>query len=245
MKRFTEIYIILFITIAMIALVVSASALKASAAVTVYAEGAYTENDLVVYIYADIDTEALCSGGVKLSFNNGYLALNSAEKNEDVWFMGDGSTNRPYMDPENAGDGVIFICGKLDTADPTAGVIGDRVLLGKVSFTRNDGGATPVTDPESYFGITLDLGRGGSYVNFVTTGGTPMDGVVDFTTKGVIVRERGDANADGVINVQDIGAVSYVIANGAYTPPVPWKDCNGDEAVNVQDISCVSYAIAH
>ncbi len=236
MKRFTERHIILFITIAMIALVVSASALKVSAAVTVYAEGSYTENDLVVYVYVDIDTEALCSAGVKLSFNNTYLVLNSVEKNEDVWFMGDGSSNHPYMDPENVGDSVIFICGKLDLADSTAGVIGDRVLLGKVSFIRNDGGATPVADPESYFGITLALGRGGSYVNFATTSGTPMDGVVDFTTKGVIVCERGDANADGSINVADYIAIRNNL-NSTDFPP--YMDCNDDNSVNVADYICV------
>lgn len=235
MKRFTERHILLFITIAMIALVVSASALKASAAVTVYAEGAYTENDLVVYVYADIDTEALCSAGVKLFFNNTYLVLNRAEKNEDVWSMGDGLSNHPYMNPENVGDSVIFICGKLDTNAPTAGVLGDRVLLGTVSFTRNDGGPTPVADPESYFGITLALGRGGSYVNFATSSGTPMDGSVDFTTKGVIVRERGDANLDGIITNLDIFAVKDA-KSGPYNVIA---DCNADEVISNLDIFCV------
>ena len=231
--------------ILVVVVVLLTSGLTVSAAVNVYAEGAYTDSDLVVYIYADITDDAVCSAGIKLTYDSSVVTFVSAEKNEAIWFMGDGTTNHSYMDPEDAGDGVIVICGKLDTGDPTAGVIGDRVLLGKVTFSIDASPiATPVSDPEKgFFGIGLDLGRGGAYVNFATTAGVDLDPGV--TVSSIIIKERGDANADRVINVQDISAVSYVIANGGYTPPMPWKDCNGDETVNVQDISCVSYAIAH
>ncbi len=57
------------------------SGLTASAAVDIYAEGAYTDSDLVVYIYADIDTDAVCSAGVKLTYDSGVVSVVSAEKN--------------------------------------------------------------------------------------------------------------------------------------------------------------------
>ena len=68
--------------------------------VDVYAEGAYSETDFVLYIYADITPDIL-SYGVKVSFDTSELTLTSAEKNEDVWFLGDGSTNYAYMEPEH------------------------------------------------------------------------------------------------------------------------------------------------
>lgn len=219
-------------------LVFLASVLPAAAAVTVYAEGAYTDSDLVVYVYADIDTDAICSAGVKLTYDNAVLTVATAEKNEDVWYMGDGSTNHPYMNPEDAGDGVIVICGKLDTSAPTAGVIGDRVLLGKVTFTRNDGGATP-PDPavaEQYFGISVELGRGGDFANFVTTTGTELDDSVDFSTVGAIVRERGDANGDGYITNSDFIAVRNFMNANTYCV---YGDCNNDTYMTNSDFICI------
>jgi hypothetical protein len=216
-----------------------------NAGVSVYAEGAYTDSDLVVYVYADIDSEALCSAGVKVTYNSAVLSPASAEKNGAVWYMGDGTNNYPYKDPEDTGDGIVILCGKLDVNAPAAGVIGERILLGKIIFNRTDDGATPVSNPEDYFGISLALGYGGDFANFVTVSGTELDDSADFSTYGVVVRERGDANADSQINVQDISSVGYVISHGAKVPPEPWKDCNGDETINVQDISCIGYAISH
>ena len=217
--------------------VLLASVWPAAAGVTVYAEGAYTDSDLVVYIYADIDDAAVCSAGVKLAYNSSVLTMTHAEKNEAVWFFGNGSTNYPYMNPKDVGDGVIFICGKLDSNNPTAGVSGNRVLLGKVTF--NIKGApinTPVANPESYFGISLGLGRGGDFANFVTVTGTEIDDSVDFVSKGIIVRERGDANADGLITNSDFIAIRNLMNDNIYKV---YADCNNDNVVTNSDFICV------
>lgn len=201
----------------------------ASAAdIDVYAEGAYTAGDLVVNIYADIHVPAILSFGVKLNYPAG-LTFSSATKNETVWYFGDGVTNQPYMDPENDGSGVVIIGGKLDTAAPTAGVTGNRVLLGTVTFTHSG-----VTD---FSGITLTYGRGdgtGTYMNFVGTDGTEYDG--DGVAFTVEIHERGDANADGVISTADYLA----IRNNLNSTSAPlWIDCNGDGTISTADYLCV------
>ena len=141
------------------ALAVSASCLWAANA-DVYVEGAYTENDLAVYIYADINGPTILSSGVKLTYETSDLTLTSAEKNESVWFLGSES----YIDPDASTPGeIVIICGKLDTANPTEGVSGDRVLLGKVTFSR--------TGSNMSFSPTLSIDYGkqgpeGKYMNF-------------------------------------------------------------------------------
>ena len=205
------------------------------AAVSIYAEGAYTDSDLVVYVFADIDSEALCSAGVKVTYNSAVLSPASAEKNGAVWYMGDGTNNYPYKDPEDIGDGIVILCGKLDVNEPAAGVIGERILLGKIIFNRTDDGATPVSNPEDYFGISLALGHGGDFANFVTVGGTELDDSV--STYGVVVRERGDASGDGVIDTRDLRALRQMIG-GADDFPC-FADCTGDSVLDTRDLRCL------
>jgi hypothetical protein len=199
-----------------------------AADVDVYAEGAYTDTDLVVYIYADINAGPILSFGVKVNYPAG-LTFSSATKNEAVWFFGDGTTNHPYMNPEDDGTGVMIIGGKLDTAAPTAGVTGTRVLLGTVTFTHNG-----VTD---FSGVTLTYGRGdgtGDYKNFVGTDGTVHDGGgVGFAIE---IHERGDANADNAIDIRDMRTLRGSIGNSDLPP---WIDCDGDGAVDVRDVRCL------
>jgi hypothetical protein len=208
-----------------------------AADVDVYAEGAYTADDLVLYIYADINAGPILSFGVKVNYPS-TLTYDSATKNEAIWYFGDGTTNHPYMNPENDGSGVVIIGGKLDTNAPTAGVTGTRVLLGTVTFTHDPS----VTD---FSGVTLTYGRGdgtGDYKNFVgSTDGTVFDGAgVGFAVE---IHKRGDANGDGSINVADMSAVRFFITNGGIQ--YPWMDCNDDQNVNVADMSCVRYIITH
>ena len=236
-----------FVLAAMVAfLVLLIFALPAAAAVTVYAEGAYTGDDLVVYVYADIDTDAICSAGVKLTYDNTVLTVDSAEKNDAVWFMGAGGPDHSYMNPEvDADNGTItIICGKLDTEHPADGVLDTRVLLGTVTFTRKVDFSMPgVNDPEGFFGISVELGRVNPFANFVTANTDPiveLDDAVEFYIEGgvngAIVRERGDANADGLLNVQDIlRAKTYINAEDY---PV-YVDCNRAGGINVQDLLCI------
>jgi hypothetical protein len=197
--------------------------------VDVYAEGAYTDTDLVLYIYADI-TQPILSFGVKVNYP-GNLTYSSATKNEDVWYFGDGSTNHPYMDPEVEDSGVVIIGGKLDTGAPTAGVTGTRVLLGTVTFTHSG-----ITD---FSGVTLTYGRGdgtGDYKNFVATDGTVKDGTADGVGFAVEIHERGDANGDGSISTADY----IMIRNNIDSSEAPlWIDCNDDGDISTADYICV------
>ncbi|TNF95943.1 MAG: hypothetical protein EP297_11230 [Gammaproteobacteria bacterium] len=150
-----------------------------AADVDVYAEGTYTESDLVLHIYADINGPNILSYGVKVVYSPSELTVISAEKNEDVWYTGDGTTNYPYMDPETSVYGeVIIIGGKLDTSSPTDGVGGQRVLLGKIVFSRTD--SNMPFSPS----LSIELGKNAGYKNFVTTAGTVLDDVVTFGPAG-------------------------------------------------------------
>jgi hypothetical protein len=198
-----------------------------AADVDVYLEGAYTESDLAVYIYADINSSTeLRSAGVKLTYETAALTVNTAEKNESDWFLGSES----YMDPDTSTAGeVVIILGKLDTGDATAGVSGDRVLLGKVTFSRT--GSTMPFSPT----LSIDYGKRGpegKYMNFVATDGTELDDTgVAFDS--ITIKERGDANGDGTITGADRGAVKYFMVNGGVAHP--WMDCNDDGTITGAD----------
>ncbi|GAB4285184.1 MAG: hypothetical protein Kow0092_39310 [Deferrisomatales bacterium] len=204
--------------------------------VEVYAEGAYTSGDLVVYLYADINGDPVLSAGVKLMYNPAELTVVSAEKNEAVWFMGDDTGTFPYMDPDTSTPGeILYILGKVDLNDPLAGVAGQRVLLGTARFTRATS-TVPVANPETFFGISLDLAHPSPFDNFVTTASVVLDGPgVGFP--GDTVREAGDANADGAINAGDASQVRDMFFGGL--PYVVYADCNGDGSVNAGDASCI------
>jgi hypothetical protein len=227
---------------ALVLMLLPAAALAAD--VDVFAEGAYSYNrttpatagKLVVYIYANINTGAdpLCSYGVKLTYNSTRLGSPLAAKNTAVWYMGASSPGNTYMEPDISTAGqIIFVGGKLDTASPTAGVTGQRVLLGTVSFTRLDN-ANVTSDPAGYFGIGLALGKASPYDNFVTVGGEKKDPATAFTYKVV---EAGDANANGAINSGDAQRVMQII-NGTL-PFTVFADCNLNGSVNSGDAQCI------
>jgi len=78
------------------------------------------------------------------------------------------------------------------------------------------------------------------FANFVTTGEAVLDNTASLDMTNVVIRERGDANADGVINVQDILRTQSSI--GLVSFPV-YVDCNADGVINVQDILCTQSKI--
>jgi dockerin type I repeat protein len=201
--------------------------------VDVYGEGAYTESDLVVYIYADINSPTeLRSAGVKLTYETAALTVDTAEKNESDWFLGSES----YMDPDTSTAGeVVIILGKLDTGDATAGVSGDRVLLGKVRFNRT-GSSIP-------FSPTLDLalGKVDPYANFVDTA-EPTANVLDDTGVNfgtITIAKRGDANADGNITMADAMFVKHMFQSGL--PYVCYADANSDDGISMADAMLIKH----
>lgn len=224
---------------------ICASAFTASAAeVDVYAEGAYTATDLVVYIYADINTaDPLVSAGVQLTYDSSKLTLTSAEKNEADWYFGTATQKYPYQAPQDTGSAVIFLCGRIDADNPSAGVTGTRKLIGKTTFNRVET-SLPVASPESYFGAALGLGiirpEPAQFANFVTTGEAVLDNTASLDMTSVIIRERGDANGDGTISVQDILRAKSLIGSSDF--PV-YSDCNDSGDISVQDILCIKSKI--
>ena len=199
--------------------------------VDVYGEGAYTESDLVVYIYADINSPTeLRSAGVKLTYETAALTVDTAEKNDSDWFLGSES----YMDPDMSTAGeVVIILGKLDTGDATAGVSGDRVLLGKVRFNRT-GSSTPFSPT-----IGLDYGKRGpegKFKNFVETDQAELDDTgVNFGL--ITVKERGDANKNDLIDTGDMFVVKNIMSSGG-TYSV-FADCNDNELIDTGDMFCI------
>lgn len=221
--------------------VVAASSLTASAAdVDVYAEGAYTDTNLVVYLYADINADPLVSAGVQLTYDNTKLALTAAEKNQADWYFGTPGALYAYQEPQDTGSAVVFLGGKLDTDTPDAGVAGSRKLIGKATFTRTDGGTAPGASPEAYFGAGLGLGIVRTspevFANFATTNGAVLDTAENGVSYAVMIRERGDANTDKLITNSDYFAAKALITSGIYKV---YADCNADGVITNSDFFCI------
>ena len=205
---------------------------SAFAGVNVYCEGAYTENDLVLYIYADItDPTVLRSAGVKVGYAVSVLTLVSAERNNDVWYLG--SENYNSLETSAPGE-AVFVLGKLDPAHPGEGVNGNRVLLGKILFNRLESSMPP-----NGFEVSIGLGKSGpegNFANFVDTSEPAqlLDAAVTFGE--IKIFERGDANGDGDVDSRDIKYLRKEIG----APNLPcWFDCNGDEQIDSRDIKCL------
>jgi len=210
------------------------------AGVSAFAECAYTDSDLVCYIYADTDGDSLISAGIKLSYNTSELSTPVCEKNENDWYFGDpAGTTHAYMDPESdtTNGEVVYIVGKLNINTPAEGVNKSRALIGTATFTRTST-TNPQTDPlgsAHFFGLTLAEGKAEPYANFVNTAGSELDTGVLYGP--LTVAERGDANADGTIDFQDMLAVQFYTQNGG--PDSPYKDCNADGIIDFQDMLCI------
>ena len=217
-----------------------------AADVEVYAEGAYTGGDLALYVYTDISALSILSCGVKITYDDIKLSLANAQKNEDIWYMGNSAAKEGYIEPDTSTLGeIIVIGGLLDTSAPLKGTTGARVLVGMIEFTRTDLG-NPGEDPVSFFGIACGLGKGGSYANFVSTDTADgvngvLDGQVDFSTQGAEIHERGDATGDGKLDGRDISSLRLLIG----TPDTScWCDCNGDGVLDGRDIRCLRTMIS-
>jgi hypothetical protein len=218
----------------------------------VYGEAVWRDDaagqDVVVGIFADqLAGDPLISFGIRLTYP-AYLTLNTDPSktgtDKDTWYFGTTSVKEDYTDVyEEGGTEVVLIGGKLDTGAPTEGVSGERVLLAKVYFSFSTGATMPPT-----LGITY--GRPGSYIDFADNG-VPTDPPTevpvlfehpnpDFGGVPIVIRERGDANADGEINILDVRALRQKIGDpdASY-----WVDCNGDEEVNILDVRCLRQKI--
>ena len=218
---------------------------QALAQVTVWGEGAWTDTDVQINIYASIpEAEALRSFGVRLIYDPDELTFDQAKssKNENEWYLGDGSNNEPYMDPsdvtlENGHHAVVTIGGILDTNDTTKKVFGDRVLLATIWFTRPAGSSGPLTTTP-----TLDLGKPDPFKNFVVDTTTVLDGsgvAFENPTAGkpvVEIYERGDANGNNHIESADMFTVRSMLGTGEYRC---YADCNANGHIESADMFCI------
>lgn len=216
------------------------------AGIDIYGEGAYSDAELNVYLYADISQERVLCYGVKLLYNPSELTVSAVEKditpvpytsNTAKWYLGeDTATYRNNPPPDTATPGeVVIIGGKVDPANPTAGIhSGTKIFLGKVTFVPV--GAEMPANPV----LTLSLARDvGNYDNFVRLdeGSTiVMDGA-DVSFGDVKIAALGDANADSTVNFQDMLFVKYIAQTGGNN--TPYADCNLDGIINFQDMLCI------
>jgi hypothetical protein len=203
--------------------------------VNVFVEGAWTQDDVELCIYADLSA-AVISAGIKVTYVASKYAVASAEKNETVWFFKDeDGTMLSYMDPDTSVAGEIFIpLGHVDAqGDPLEGVDGNRVLLAKARFTR-----TPAADaPPEEGDFVVDLGKPAPYDNFVrASDGEVLDDNGGVTFGPDTIAERGDANASGSINIDDVTAVRNIVFGD---PSRCYADCNDDGAINIDDVTCI------
>ena len=186
----------------------------AAPSVSVYAKGTYTDSSVDIYLYADAIDCSLISYGVKVGYNHNDLTIGSAEKNENIWYFGEDGNKQPYMTPDTPTNGeIVFIGGKLDINDPTVGVTGNDVLLGHLSFQRNNSN-TPA--------FSLTYGRDGAYKNFVTTESLILDDQADAVTFDPVIPMAGGLHSADTDRVVFFGC--YNNTNGVLEN----RDCGGD-----------------
>ena len=201
----------------------------ALAGVSVYAEGFYTDNVIVVKTYADIDTYPLVSYGIKLVYPTDAIFTETEKirvyKNDNDWYFG--SPMNKYPTP-NAGPDVgtpgevVIIDGKLDQANPLAGVIGQRVLLATVVFERKT---------QDVPALSLHLGKNGSFSNFVQVTGDVLDqGLTNpDTTIGTVTLSPVDPLTDfSALPVQGISPLTVNFSDLSVRNTTSWLWNFGD-----------------
>ena len=225
----------------------------AAPSATVHTFGIYTDTTFEVYLYADIQECNLISFGVNVGYNPADLTVVSAVKNEAVWYLGEAAHKYPYMNPDTATTGeVVIIGGKLDISTPAAGVTGNDILLGHISFARNNLNI-PV--------LSLTYGRAGSYKNFVTTASLVLDdqvnGVIfDSTIPMVGTVHSADTNrvaffgcfnnTNGILanltcgGTWDFGAPGQIVGGNGNNIIVYQYDATGDFSATLTTVDAVN-----
>jgi len=232
----------------------------AATAAQVYLEGAYNDEFLNVFIYADFTAPELpvISYGVRLNFDPAELAFVSATKNSDfpppyagdptpytsnatVWELGTGD-NRNNPAPALVGNAVVFKGGIINEANPGSSGVTDmeRVFLGTVRFGPGTGagGVIPAA-PNLSLALAEDNGTYANFVQYVDGGNPPgvvLDVGVNFL-QSVDIAQQGDANGDSAINSLDFGAIRNIYFGGG--APKAYADCNGDGIIDSLDFGCV------
>jgi len=239
MKKTTTCFIGLGFLLFMVGLLIPS---LAPANVHVYGEGAYTEAELTVTLYAEITglTE-LRSAGVKLIYDPSEIIVSGAEKNDALWFI----DSEPYMDPDTDTPGeVVLLVFKLDPSDPSSGVTGDRVLLGTVTFVPPGLGSIP---PSPTLGLAY--GKRGSqnqYTNFVDTSQGTLDDTAAVTFGTITMTGPGETeitvyvSTDTGADLEGVPVYAFTEA-GAYIGMSATTDETGTARFNKADFSDGNY----
>ncbi len=219
--------------------------------VDIYGEGVVTEDELAVYLYADLSVDNLLSYGVKLNYDPAELTVIDVSKDVDPipytsngtkWYLGNDSAsykNNPEPDFSTPGE-VILIGGKLDPVDPEKGVSsGARIFIGMITFQAADG-EMPLNPLLS---LSYAKGDGTSpYKNFVRLDAQlpqVLDGI-SVLFGSVLVLPQGDADGNGRLTPRDINALKANI--GDANAPC-YMDCDGNGTITPRDLSCVKTKI--
>jgi hypothetical protein len=181
----------------------------ASAGPAVHGEASSSGPLITVNVFADITTSPLVSFGFRLMYNPQVVSLQTAARNDAVWFLSDGTNQFSYTGPDTSTPGVVLVVGgKLDGLNPMQGVSGQHVLLGTATFTRLAPG--PVQ-------FSLDFARPAPFANFVTTAGDVLDGAVNGVALQGVTIDPNDTDLDGL---PDAWEIAHFGSTAAYT----WND---------------------
>jgi hypothetical protein len=171
-------------------------AANANAAVTIYGVASSSGPFITVQAYADITDPPIVSYSLKMFYDSKLLEVASASRNDEVWFLGDGTRRVPYLEPDVSRPGeVLFLGAKMDSSQPLEGVTGSAILLGTTVFSRLSS-ETPTFE--------VSLGRQGAYASFVTSTGTTLDAVPGAVKWSRVSPTREDQDLDGLSDLWEI-----------------------------------------
>ena len=160
-----------------------------AAAVRVHGEAASTGPTIRVQVFADITDTSIVSHSFRL-FYPAPLVVESAARNDGVWYFHDGARVLPQSGPDTSRPGeVLFVGGHLDARSPRVGVTGNQVLLGTVEFRRT-GPATPAFE--------LSIGRTGQFASFVTLSGAVLEAQPGVVSWQGVQSDPNDQDLDGL-----------------------------------------------
>jgi PKD repeat protein len=122
---------------------------------------------------------------------------------------------------------------KAEVATVEVVTFGGSATGGKPGYTYawdfGDSGTSNLEDP------TYNYADAGTYTVTLTV--TDALGNTDTDTVTVIVNQRGDANKNGTVDINDVTYVEHIIMDDAGYLETPWADANNDGTYNALDIT--------
>jgi hypothetical protein len=165
---------------------------QTSAAVSVYGTASSTGPTISVRVHADITATPILSYGFRVLSDPGVVQGVDAVRNEAIWFLGSSLNPIPYPPADLSQPGeALLVGGRMDSANPLQGVLGNNVLLGMVVYGR-------VTTETPTF--ELAPGRPAEFADFVTKYGSVLDDQPGQVTYVRIRPDPNDMDLDGLLD---------------------------------------------